>query len=70
MALSQSKEIQDLMQSAELAYLRDRQQALFTLAFIGRIEWLLLAHLKYIKKFNLLLQDVNSDIRQQSRKVA
>ncbi len=55
------------MQAAELAYLRDRQQAVFTLAFVGRIERLLLAHPQYMRKFNLLLKDANSDIRQQRR---
>jgi hypothetical protein len=70
MALSQSKTIQRLIKAAELAYLRDRQQAVYVQLFVDRIERCLLAHPKYIRKFDLLLKEVNSDIRQTKWRAA
>ena len=67
MARSQSNRMQALMKVAELAYLRHKQQEIFTKLFVGRIERLLLVHPKYIRKFDLLLKDANSDIRLRNK---
>jgi hypothetical protein len=52
-----------LVKTAELAYLRDCQQAVLTRAFVSRIERLLLDHPEMSVRFEKLLSTINSELK-------